>query len=253
MEEEEVHEGRHQLSFYQLYSPCLVSIESVSREGNTGIGAAFHIGDGYLVTARHVVENRIITSIVPACGYASVSLESLDVLYPGNNDIDLALVRSDFSLDYYMNKVHIWGIDSSQKVDHIQIGGHMDDWINDSLVLFEVVIFGYPPIPTSSSPHLVVVRGEVNSIIYPYVGSPHPLFIVSPTPRGGFSGGPVLTKSGWLLGVMTSALVTDNSIPEVGFGAAITVEPLWNLLHDNGVFPATNAALWDEISKVWPQ
>ena len=248
-------EGRKgsQLSFYELYSPCLVSVESTGPDGNTGIGAAFHIGDGYLVTARHVVQGRDITSIVPACGYAQINLNTIEIIYPNDEAIDLALIRSNFSLEYYMNKVSYWGNPDLLKVDHIQIGGHMDDWINDGLVLFEVIIFGYPPIPTSSSPHLVAARGEVNAIIYPYIGSPHPLFIVSPTPRGGFSGGPVLTKDGWLLGVMTSALVTDNAIPEVGFGAAITVEPLWNLLHENNVFPASNAELWDEIWKAWPQ
>jgi hypothetical protein len=55
------------------------------------------------------------------------------------------------------------------------------------------------------------------------------------------------------LGVMTSALVSDNAVLESGFGAAITVEPLWNLLEENNVRPASNAEVWDEIVKVWPQ
>jgi hypothetical protein len=190
----------HQLSFYQLYLPCLVAIESIGPDGNTGIGAAFHIGDGYLVTARHVIQGRNIIAVVPACGDALIDLNSLEVMYPDDEAIDLALIRSNFSLDYYMNHVNYWGNPNLLKVDHIQIGGHMDDWINDSLVLMEVIVFGYPPIPTSSYAHLVAVRGEVNAIISPYTGSPHPLFIVSPTPRGGFSGGPVLTKDGYLLG-----------------------------------------------------
>jgi S1-C subfamily serine protease len=242
-----------QLSFYQVYSPCLVSIESVGPDGNISIGTAFHIGDGYLVTARHVVQGRNITSINPASKYARIDLDTLEIMYPEDEAIDLAVIRSNFSLDYYMNKVNYWGNPNLLKVDHIQIGGHMDDWINDGLVLFEVIVFGYPPIPTSSAAQLVAVRGEVNAIVYPYTGSPHPLFIVSPTPRGGFSGGPVLTKDGWLLGVMTSALVGNNSALETGFGAAITVEPLWNLLHENNVFPGTNAELWKEIWKAWPQ
>ena len=230
-----------------------MSIESTGADGNIGIGAAFHVGDGYLVTARHVVQGRNITSIQPACGDAQIDLNSLEIMYPSDDAIDLALIRSNFSLDYYMNGFSYWGNPNLLKVDHIQIGGHMDDWINDSLVLMEVIVFGYPRIPTSSDAHLVAVRGEVNAIISPYTGSPHPLFIVSPTPRGGFSGGPVLTNNGYLLGVMTSALVSDNAVPESGFGAAITVEPLWNLLAENNIRPASNAEFWDEIEKVWPQ
>jgi S1-C subfamily serine protease len=131
VEQEEESRKSHQLNFYQLYSPCLVSVESTDRDGNIGIGAAFHIGDGYLVTARHVVQGRNISSIVPACGYAHIGLDSIEILYPSDERIDLALIRSDFSLDYYMNKVNYWGNPDLLKVDHIQIGGHMDDWINE--------------------------------------------------------------------------------------------------------------------------
>lgn len=217
---------RRQLSFYQLYSPCITMIESLSHEGDCTVGTAFHIGDGYLVTARHVVENRNITAIISATGDAQVSLDSIEIMYPEDETVDLALIKSDFSLEYYMNHVSFLGNPKVRKVDHIQIGTHLDDWIDDGLVLFDVVVFGYPRILTSASRQLVAARGQVNAIIDPYIGSNHPLFVISPVARGGFSGGPVLTKGGWLLGVMTSSLITDNSIPEVGFGAALSVEPL---------------------------
>jgi hypothetical protein len=191
--------------------------------------------------------------VIPASEYAELTMDSLEVIYPTDKNVDLALIRSDFSLEHYVQNVWPWGNKNLVKVDHIQIGGHMDDWINDGLILFDVIIFGYPPIPTSSRPHLVAVKGEVNAIITPYVGSNHPLFIVSPTTRGGFSGGPVLTQDGWLLGIMTSSLTRDNSIPETGFGAAVTVEPLWNLLCENNIMPGSNGEFWAEIEKTWPQ
>jgi S1-C subfamily serine protease len=244
--------SRRQLSFYQLYSPCIAMIESLSHDEHPAVGTAFHIGDGYLVTARHVVEDRNIMSIIPASAYANVSLDSIEIMYPEDETVDLALIKSDFSLEYYMNRVSFWGDPKVHKVDHIQIGTHLDDWIDDGLVLFDVVVFGYPRIPTSRSPQLVAVQGQVNAIIDPYIGSNHPLFVISPTARGGFSGGPVLTKGGWLLGVMTSSLITDNSIPEVGFGAALSVEPLWHLLVERRVFPASNASLFEMIKGGWP-
>lgn len=240
------------LTFFQLYSPCIVMIESLSNDDDYAIGTAFHIGDGYLVTARHVVEDRNITSIIPASGYADISLDSVEIMYPADETVDLALIKSDFSLEYYMTHVNFWGDPKVHKVDHIQIGTHLDDWIDDGLVLFDVVVFGYPRIPTSTSPQLVAVQGQVNAIIDPYIGSKHPLFVISPMARGGFSGGPVLTKGGWLLGTMTSSLITDYSIPEVGFGAALSVEPLWHLLVEKRVFPASNASLFEMIKGGWP-
>lgn len=160
-------------------------VETVNPEGRTAVGTAFHIGDGYLITARHVVEGRKITNLEPA--YSSeVSLESIKVLYPSDNTVDLALIQSDFSLDAYMaTRIILGDKEVTDKVDHIQIGGHLDDMIDDGLVLFEVVVFGYPPIPTSSRAHLVAVRGQVNAIIDPYIGSKHPLFVISPMPRAG--------------------------------------------------------------------
>ncbi|MBE3016319.1 trypsin-like peptidase domain-containing protein, partial [Microbispora sp. NEAU-D428] len=137
-----------QLSFFQLYSQCIVMIETIGRDGQPGIGTGFHIGDGYLVTARHVLEDRELIGITPA-GNGDINLESVEIMYPSDPTVDLALIRSDFNLNYYMNHVKFWGRDDVKKVDHIEIGGHLDDWIDNGLVLFDVVLMGYPPIPTS--------------------------------------------------------------------------------------------------------
>lgn len=202
------------------------------------------------MTARHVVEGRELTNLIPAY-YGSVSLESVEIIYPSDPMVDLALLKTDFSLDYYMNRVNFWGRGEVKKVDHIEIGSHLNDWIDDSMVLMKVVAFGYPPIPTSPGPRLVAVRGEVNTIIDPYLGSRNPLFIISPMARGGFSGGPVLTESGWLLGVVTSSLLTDHAAPELGYGAALTIEPLWEMLFENRIFPASNIDMMFELRYGW--
>lgn len=234
------------LGFFRTYSPCLLSIETQNHSGDFGIGTAFHIGDGYLITARHVVEGRGITAITPA-RYGEISLESIQIIYPDNADIDLALMRSDFNLDSYMKLTNFHNVDPQEKVDHIAIGGHLDDWIDDGLVMTECVVLGYPPIPLSNRAELVAVSGEVNAVIDPYAGSPHPLFVLSPMARGGFSGGPVLTRNGFLLGVVTSSLVTDNRVAELGYGAALTVEPIWDLLHKHKIYPGSNGDFMREV------
>ncbi|MGV9559861.1 S1 family peptidase [Streptomyces sp. NPDC003522] len=239
-----------QLGFYSLYKPCLLCVETEGKDGDLGVGTAFHIGDGYLVTARHVIEGRRLVSLIPA-SYGNVSLESVKAIYPSDPEVDLAILKTDFSLDHYMNHVRYWGRTDVRKVDHIEIGGHLNDWIDDGLVLMKVVAFGYPPIPTSPEPQLVAVRGEVNAVIDPYVGSKNPLFIISPMARGGFSGGPVLTEDGWLLGVVTSSLLTDHAAPELGYGAVLTIEPLWELLFENRIFPASNADMMYDLRHAW--
>lgn len=215
------------------FAACMVCIESEDETGEVGIGSAFHIGEGYLVTARHVVENRRITRLIPN-HYGQITLASIEVLYPSDNSVDLALLRSDFSLEH-LRQTKIIGYET-EKVYRIELGSHLDDWINDeSFLLMEIYMFGYPPIPFSSKPVLVATTGHINAVIDPYAGSRHPLFIVSPTARGGFSGGPVLTQSGWLLGVTTQSLLRNELVAELGYAAALTIEPLWALLGEHNV------------------
>jgi len=231
----------------------MAAVISEDPNGIQGIGAAFHIGDGYLLTARHVVEKRRKIEVIPY-NYSYPSVEILEVIFPEDASVDLAMLRTTFSLDFYMNhtKIMLGGSEWTGKVDHVQIGTHLDDWLDDSLVLSEVVLMGYPPIPLSSRLNLVAVKGEINSIIDPYSGSRHPLFVISPIARGGFSGGPVLHfPSGWLIGVLTTSLVNGNAPPELGYHAALTVEPIWNLLFAHDIFPASNREVADLIIPGW--
>jgi hypothetical protein len=46
---------------------------------------------------------------------------------------------------------------------------------------------------------------------------------------------------------MTESLMLDEVPAELGYGAAITVEPLWGLLMDNHIYPASNAAFIREL------
>ena len=61
----------------------------------------------------------------------------------------------------------------------------------------------------------------------------------------------MLTEDGWLLGVVTSSLLTNHAAPELGYGAALAVEPLWHILFDEKIFPASNADLMFELRDAW--
>lgn len=167
------------------YLHCVLYVEVIKPSGDVGIGTAFHIGDGYLLTARHVVEGNRIKST----GWNGRPLEVAisDVLLPESEDVDLALMRTDFALRAYPQPAP--GQDhlrpSVPKSDHIEIGGHLDDWIGDELLLEGVIVIGYPPVPRSNAPVLVAARGEINAVIDLYSGGTHPQFVISPMARGG--------------------------------------------------------------------
>ena len=224
------------------YSRCVLFLEVRKSSGDLRIGTAFHIGEGWLLTARHVIEGREITSIGWNGQKSEVAIG--DVLFPQNDDADLALIRTDYPLREYPRRVEG---DEHARIptvmsDHIEIGGHLDDWLGEELILQEVVVLGYPPVPMSIAPVLVAARGEINAVVDLYSGSTHPKFVISPMARGGFSGGPVLLPWGDLLGVVTESLLPDGDTPsEMGFHAVVTVEPIWELLLHHDVFPGRNA------------
>ncbi|WP_461373707.1 S1 family peptidase [Candidatus Aquicultor sp.] len=229
---------------YQKYKVCMVRITIKTHEGNLSNGAGFHIGGGYIVTARHVVERHEIEEVVGGFGNQNVNIKN--IFYPSDSRIDLAVMETDFSLDYYMNKgVIIVGKRIREKVECILLGGHLDDWLDDELVLSKVMVFGYPIIPFVGA-QLVAVEGEVNAIIDKY-NVPHPHFIISTIPRGGFSGGPVISEYGFLLGVLTESLVENNKDAETGFASAISIEPLLNLLYENRIMPREIAEVFKSL------
>lgn len=127
----------------------------------------------------------------------------------------------------------------------IPLGGHLDDWLDTGLVLYEVVIFGYPPIPFCLQPILVAARAEVNAIVDTYKGQ-HPQFIISAMARGGFSGGPAIMKGGCVLGVITESLNKNEDPPELGYLSVLTIEPIYTLLEHYKITPTQVVKEWEE-------
>jgi len=218
---------------YERYKCCVVQITVRAQVGDLTTGTGFHIGDGYIVTARHVVEDHIIESVAGTYSPRNVTIKN--IFYPSSSKIDLAVLETDFSLDHYLEKgTIIENGKPKEKVDRIPLGGHLDDWIGDELVLSRVVAFGYPRIPLSKEYVLVAVQGEINAVIDKYSG-PHPHFVISSIARGGFSGGPVISEYDFLLGVLTESLTDGDQALENGFASVISIEPLLDLLHESKI------------------
>jgi S1-C subfamily serine protease len=241
---------------YQSYKVAVVRITSRTVQGDLSSGSAFHIGDGWLATAAHVVRDVTIEEVV---GHRGQEVQIERVLFHSDERVDLALLKTDFELSHYLTMTKIVNPpEGFIQTDHIQIGGHLDDWIGDELVLSKVLLMGFPPVPLSREPVLLAAEGEVNAVVDKYSG-PHPHFIISCMGRGGYSGGPVLSEYGFLLGVLTESLVMDGKSEELGYSSAVSVQPLLAMLHENGIYPASNretlevlfdgASHWDRKDK----
>lgn len=75
----------------------------------------------------------------------------------------------------------------------------------------EVYILGYPPIPFSQNSVSVMQKGEVT---VPAIKSldHHDLFLFSAIARPGNSGGPIIAKTGEIVGIVTKEIAYENGI-----------------------------------------
>ncbi|MDX0840012.1 hypothetical protein GOD96_29365 [Sinorhizobium medicae] len=223
----------------------MLAVVSVDREGNEGIGAAFHVGDGVFVTARHVVE-----------GMASCHIELDDYrLMRLAEDAWKEMVPDDrlvISIDARPHPdphkdVAVFAVPRLALLPAIPLGDHLDDWITDhDFVLNEVLVLGFPPIPLSRKNVLVATRAQINAVV-DLINVEHVHFIVSAMARGGFSGGVVLSEWGFALGVVTSSLLKNGAPEELGYLTVLTVEPILECLAASGLLPRELALQWDGL------
>jgi S1-C subfamily serine protease len=220
-----------------------ITIETAGRGLATGSG--FHIGNGLIVTARHVLDRGTVKEIVSQ--YAGQRVNIRQIHFHKDPRIDLAVAQTNLDLSQYLEKVTFAKDDrrNAAKTDRIPLGRHLDDWIGNEFVLSRVLVMGYPRVPRWIHTGLVATPGEVNAVIDRY-DTPHVHYALSYLPRGGFSGGPVISEWGYLLGVVTASLIEGDQDIELGFGVAVSVEPLLGLLSENHLRPPDMPdEIWD--------
>lgn len=227
----------------------MIRITVKTPAGDFTTGSGFHIGNGVIATARHVVERGPIEEVISECADQRVNVKR--IYFHKDPRVDLAVAETDLDLTHYLKMVTFHDDDrrNRAKTDRIPLGEHFDDWVGQEFILSRVLVMGYPRIPRWRETGLVAVVGEVNAVIDRY-DTPHPHFVLSYLPRGGFSGGPVFSEWGFLLGVVTASLTEGDQNIEDGFGVAISVEPLLELLADNGIRPPdVSNETWDLLTR----
>ncbi|MFL6604447.1 MAG: serine protease [Steroidobacteraceae bacterium] len=247
--------------FYDRYAAAMAYVVVGNSDGSESIGSAFHVGEGVFVTARHVVEGKDIREVATvAHAYIRLSGEEAEKslctivsgdekykaysLYPAVLAIEKGPYHHpDDGVDIAVFRVA--NIDTHTPA--IPLGDHLDDWLGqDDFVLTEVVVLGFPPIPFAGGPHLFAARGEVNALM-DLRHAKHPHFLVSAMPRGGFSGGVVLSRAGTALGVVTQSLVMDSQPEQLGYMAVLSVQPIYVCLATHRLLPQVQAEPWEDF------
>jgi hypothetical protein len=165
----------------QKYRSAVHHIVARDGSGDEGGGCAFFCEDfpGWMVTARHLVaDGRILLRVEDESGLV-ISNGPFQIRLAGA-DLDLALLECS----------------SPAGVTPLRI-----DWDRTAVKeLDEVMVVGYPPI-AQHAPALVFSEGQVASIPK-HVKSLRNSVIISKVTEPGYSGGPVLSAAGLVVGVI---------------------------------------------------
>ncbi|WP_083966241.1 S1 family peptidase [Dyella thiooxydans] len=225
-----------------------VAVET--SDGDESIGTAFHIGDGYFVTAKHVLDgNRVqevsITQplIANTCYHDNhlneqIRPRTLKVIggpWLADGDIDVAVIR----------------VDAAEDIPAIKMDSIHDIYQSEDIrLLSPVICIGYPPIPLTTHPFQVAVDGKINALVR-VRGSSYLTYVISATSRGGFSGGPVIDEAGLAIGLVTESLVRDNHPVEAGFFTCLSISAAADLAIRSGWSPDDSVFYRDIESLAW--
>jgi hypothetical protein len=248
---------------FNRYAPCMAYIAVTDAGDKESIGSAFHVGEGVFVTARHVVENAIINE-VKATETVRRPLKEVISEYRDDAIAEIAntigqtptwpisqtrlqiikgpFFHSDDALD-----IAVFAVEGLHpETPHVPLGRHLDDWIGSAdLILSEVLVLGYPPIPLTRNAHLVAARAEINAVVRT-LPSLEVQFVVSATPLGGFRGGIALSEYEFALGVIS--VPKNHDAAELGFTAVVSVEPIYDCLAAHRLLPKVQKKQgWDDF------
>ncbi|WP_421280871.1 S1 family peptidase [Aeromonas taiwanensis] len=223
-----------------IYHQCRRSIAYVTvqaSDGTESIGTAFHIGQGYFITAKHVVyKNRIIEVGITQPHSKSIEYHPVPLSEderPRFLKVDLEPVFSAHEVD----DVAMFRVQEHEGLPSIKLNSVHDIHQSEDLsLLSNVLCIGYPPIPLTTHPFQVAVDATVSALIT-IRGCSYLSYVVSATARGGFSGGPIINAEGQAIGLVTDSLVRDSNAVETGFMACLSISAAADLALKHGWDP----------------
>ncbi len=161
----------------QMFASVVVQLVGVKEPGDVRAGTGLTIAPNWLLTCAHVLRDMKLN---PAQSFAGREYTVVDTR--SHPDVDVGLVKVEPSLQCLKGLA-----------------------FRDPVITETVFTIGYPRVPMSKKPSLLMHRGEItNTEIVTFSGQN--LFLYSAIARPGNSGGPVIAATGNVVGIVTEEL-----------------------------------------------
>jgi hypothetical protein len=177
---------------YSLYSTATVQITGINARGDINAGTALVVAPNWLLTCAHVLNDMVVDDTQIVCGQR---VNVLRQIAHATMDVGLIEVASPIPM--------LTGLS-----------------FRDPIVSEPVFTLGYPRVPLSREASLVMQRGEVTSCEVTLLDG-RQVFLYSAIARPGNSGGPILSQTGHILGIVTEELAEEAAGFRMPFHAGI--------------------------------
>lgn len=187
------------------YKPYIVRIEGKYPSGESGTGSGVLFGENTILTCGHNIDDLKEIS----CWIGESELKISEVISRGKYDI--GIIKLAQGLDY---KVY--------------------PYFGAAYVLDETLTLGYPPLNGMSEAPLIAQSGEINAISKDWYD--YDCITISSITRPGNSGGPVVSKNGCIVGIVTQKANFANYVSvDKNYFCEKETQPFYNAIATNEI------------------
>lgn len=182
---------------YKCYSPFVLQLSGRTSTGDCHAGSGIAIGKHHVLTCAHVVNDMTLDEQQEIGGNRLRVIRSIP-----HQEVDVALVEFEGELPTMPGLAF------------------EEPWVGST-----VYTMGFPLIPLSRSPALVMQSGEVTAPIFTTIPG-QDIFLFSAVARPGNSGGPIISSSGRVVGIVSQELFAEAERPITPFFAGIATSTI---------------------------
>lgn len=219
------------------FASSTIALVGEDENGDATTGSGILIDDRHILTNRHVVTDmRISTQLwtptSPPAHSPESKVEPIEITVTNTTPHE-APDGSDNHLDVAL--IEVTGLENRYEAGK-GIAFRDPQWSDTAWT------FGYPPVPMTREPAVIVHRGEVvNPQVQGYFGND--LMLFSAVARPGNSGGPIVTQDGRIIGIVAEELSTKDT-SHAPFYAGIPTHEIARALTDMGHPNLLNIETW---------